>query len=285
MSGEIAGEQTSQSSLAKALAAFQAEIPRVGKNASATVQGGRQHRYGDLAAVTKETLFFLGRHGLSFIAKPTMHPEHGFVLSYALLHESGEAERGLYPLPQQGSPQTIGSAITYARRYCLCAVTGVAPDDDDDDAAEAERAHRADGLPVNRDGSLSRSRTTDEEKEAAGVMTAGQQAEHTALQPKRAEQTGRVTRIGTTTIAAAGDPEANPWIDQPAGALPVPAEDQPGTIDPKDQRAIMAAVGRMERGERLAKFAAIVGRPVASTNELSFQEGRRVRDKLKGAAT
>ncbi len=52
----------------------------------------------------------------------------------------------------------------------------------------ARRAERDDGLPVNRDGSLSRSRTTDEEKDGAGVMTSGQHAEHSALQPKRAEQ-------------------------------------------------------------------------------------------------
>ena len=36
-------------------------------------------------------------------------------------------------------------------------------------------------LPRNRDGSLSRSRTTDAQKHAAGVMTAAELAEHTAL--------------------------------------------------------------------------------------------------------
>src|SRR5215472_6225860 len=51
------------------------------------------------------------------------------------------------------------------------------------------------GLPRNRDGSLSRSRTSDEEKAAAGVMTTAQLAEHTALQPKRSETVGKVTRI------------------------------------------------------------------------------------------
>jgi hypothetical protein len=149
-------------------------------------------------------------------------------------------------------------------------------------------AEREDGLPVNKDGSLSRSKTTDEEKEKAGVMTAGQLAEHTALQPKRAEQTGKVTRIKLP------EPD-DPWQDQPAGALPVPPEDQPGTIDPKDQRAIMAhyskeqaangQTGEPARAARMAAIQSIIGRPVHSTNELSFQEGRRVRDKLKGAAT
>jgi hypothetical protein len=78
----------------------------------------------------------------------------------------------------------------------------------------------------------------------------------------------------------------DPWLDQPAAPLDG-VEDKPGTIDPKDQRAIMAHYDRakMNREQRLAHIGAIVGRPAASTNELSFQEGRRVRDKLKGAAT
>jgi hypothetical protein len=147
---------------------------------------------------------------------------------------------------------------------------------------------RADGLPTNRDGSLSRSRTTDEEKAAAGVMTAGQLAEHTALQPKRAEQTGVVTRTRAEAEEFKRQRQggaADPWLDQPAGALPVPPEDQPGTIDPKDQRAIMAALGKLDREDRMARIIVLVNRTVASTNELSFQEGRRVRDRLKGAAT
>ena len=47
-------------------------------------------------------------------------------------------------------------------------------------------------LPRNRDGSLSRSRTTDVQKSAAGVMTAAQLAEHTAL--RRGAVTGKLPR-------------------------------------------------------------------------------------------
>lgn len=46
------------------------------------------------------------------------------------------------PLPQPGrvSPQELGSAITYARRYALCAVVGVTVIDEDDDATQAQEA-------------------------------------------------------------------------------------------------------------------------------------------------
>src|SRR5215472_9113311 len=71
---------------------------------------------------------------------------------------------------------------------------------------------RADGLPVNRDGSLSRSRTSDAEKAAAGVMTSGQLAEHTALQPKRAESRPS-TRLGAV-------PDDDPFYDQTPAPWP-----------------------------------------------------------------
>ncbi|MGA2829102.1 MAG: hypothetical protein ABSF03_23650 [Streptosporangiaceae bacterium] len=52
--------------------------------------------------------------------------------------------------------------------------------------------HPSTPLPRNRDGSLSRSRTTDAQKHAAGVMTAAQRAEHTAL--RRGLVTGKLPR-------------------------------------------------------------------------------------------
>jgi predicted GIY-YIG superfamily endonuclease len=67
-------------------------------------------------------------------------------------------------------------------------------------------------LPVNRDGSLSRSRTTDAQKQAAGVMTAAQLAEHTAL--RRGAVTGKTPRA-----AERGPVVTDLWADQPAGVL------------------------------------------------------------------
>lgn len=63
---------------------------------------------------------------------PTVSGE--FVLHWILRHESGESDEGWVPLPDpvRSDWQQVGSAITYARRYCLGAVTGIAVDDDDD---------------------------------------------------------------------------------------------------------------------------------------------------------
>jgi ribosomal protein L34E len=68
-------------------------------------------------------------------------------------------------------------------------------------------------LPRNRDGSLSRSRTTDAIKELAGVMTSAQQAEHTAL--RRGAVTGKLPRP-----AERGAAVADLWAGQPAASPP-----------------------------------------------------------------
>ena len=137
-------------SLAEALAVFQAGAPKIGKGSLGKIEGeskatgkkfSYEYKYADLADVSREILPRLGEVGLSFTSRPTI-ADGQFVLSYSLMHVSGEREDGVYPLPGNGTPQAIGSAITYARRYCLCAVTGAAPDSDDDDARAATDNHR-----------------------------------------------------------------------------------------------------------------------------------------------
>ncbi len=128
--------------LAAALAAVQAKLPEVRKTETATVpmkSGGKySYTYADLADVSRAVLPLLGAHGLSFTCKPTINDGGRFVLAYSLLHAGGEREDGEYPLPTSGTAQEIGSAITYGRRYVLCAVTGVAPDEDDDGSAASQ---------------------------------------------------------------------------------------------------------------------------------------------------
>jgi len=120
--------------LGDGLAAFQKALPKIAKGNTADA-GTYKFKYADLADISAAVLPLLGEHGLSFSARPTLDEGGRFVLAYELLHVSGESRTGAYPLPPSGSPQQIGSAITYARRYALCAVTGVAADEDDDGQA------------------------------------------------------------------------------------------------------------------------------------------------------
>ena len=121
--------------LASALAAFQAEAPKIAKGNTADT-GTYKYAYADLSDISEKVLPLLGKHGLSFSAKPCLTDDGRLVLRYLLRHVSGDSDGGDYPLPS-GNPQQIGSAITYARRYTLCAITGVAPGGDDDDGKAA----------------------------------------------------------------------------------------------------------------------------------------------------
>jgi ERF superfamily len=148
-----AAEPVEHPTLAAALAAFQAEVPSIKKGNTATVPtkaGGQYtYEYADLADVTEQVLPLLGKHGLSFSSKPTLvmlTPDtEAFRLAYVLRHAgSGEVDEGMYPLPdpRHETPQNLGAALTYARRYVLCAVTGVAPGGDDTDAHQSEAQSR-----------------------------------------------------------------------------------------------------------------------------------------------
>lgn len=123
--------------LATALAAFQSSLPTVAKNATGQVGQNRNYKYADLADISAAAYPRLAEHGLSFISKPTINAAGTFVLAYSLLHESGEREDGEFPLPE-GTMQQLGSAVTYSRRYSLCAVTGIVPDEDDDGQSAGE---------------------------------------------------------------------------------------------------------------------------------------------------
>ncbi len=146
---------TESPNLTTALAAFQSDLPTIGKSNTATVKsdkGTYTYNYADLADVSAAILPSLAPHGLAWSTQPTMEDGH-FLLRYQLRHVSGETIEGAYPLPAPGNAQGMGSAITYARRYTLCSVTGVAPAEDDDDGASASSASRpAKRAPAKADG-------------------------------------------------------------------------------------------------------------------------------------
>jgi hypothetical protein len=138
---------TETGSLAKALAAFQAEMPTVAKSKKATVKsdkGSYSYTYAGLAEVSHAALPLLTKHGLSFSCTPEIH-ERGPVLTGILLHVSGESLRGSLPIATGGTPQQTGSSITYMRRYLFGCLTGLVTEDDDDGALASKRATRSKG--------------------------------------------------------------------------------------------------------------------------------------------
>lgn len=138
--------------LAQALAAFQAELPKIRKDETAKVTGENKatgakvsysYGYAGLDTVVDTVLPVLGKHGLSITSKST-YTDASFMLEVSLLHESGERETGYWPLPdpRRVGPQDLGSAYTYGRRYLTLALTGTFPGGEDDDGAKAQSAPR-----------------------------------------------------------------------------------------------------------------------------------------------
>lgn len=142
MQSEAIGE------LAAALAKAHAEItpPTKGKTAKIESQkGSYSYKYADLADVIECYKAPLSKHGLA-IAQ-TMKPDGGLILlTTTLLHSSGQWIGSDYPIASYPRPQEQGSAITYARRYAVTALLGIAAEDDDDGAA-AQHAKARDEEP------------------------------------------------------------------------------------------------------------------------------------------
>jgi hypothetical protein len=92
-------------------------------------------RYADLASIWDACREPLTKNGLAIVQLPGKD-EAGYYVETVLTHASGEfISDKLHIVPTKDDPQGLGSAITYARRYGLSAVAGIAPDDDDAEAA------------------------------------------------------------------------------------------------------------------------------------------------------
>ena len=131
-----ASESTAK--LAEALAKAQGVMKAPIKDKTAKA-GAYSYSYADLARVFDAVRDPFAANGLAITQVMTSESDKLFLLT-RLLHTSGEWIEGAYPIPANLTGQQLGSALTYARRYSLSAIAGIAADDDDDgQAAEKER--------------------------------------------------------------------------------------------------------------------------------------------------
>ena len=118
--------------LAAALAKAQGQIEGAKKD---SINPHFKNRYADLSSVWDACREALTTNGLS-VVQSAENCEAGYGVTTMLLHTSGQWMRGtLYLKPTKDDPQGAGSALTYARRYALSAMIGIAPEDDDANAA------------------------------------------------------------------------------------------------------------------------------------------------------
>jgi hypothetical protein len=123
--------------LAKALAKAQLKMGAASKS---SLNPHFKSKFAGLPEVV-EVAKALNKHGLAYV-QPTHSEAASVTVETVLMHgESGEWISGELTLrPQQDTPQGIGSAITYGRRYGLCALVGIVADEDDDGNAASQKA-------------------------------------------------------------------------------------------------------------------------------------------------
>ena len=115
-----------------ALAAAQAEMGKALKDSS---NPAFKSKYADLASVMDACMPALGKHGIA-VFQPTFDDETGRYVKTVFAHVSGEMIECRVPLiVNKNDMQGYGSAVTYARRYGLMGMAGIAPEDDDGNAA------------------------------------------------------------------------------------------------------------------------------------------------------
>ena len=125
--------------LAVAMAKAQAQVKTALKERT---NGGFKNKYADLTSIWDACREALTKNGLSVIQR-TDFEGPTIWLETMLLHTSGEHVCSRYPLrPVKEDPQGFGSALTYARRYCLAAMVGVVADEDDDGNAASGRPNQ-----------------------------------------------------------------------------------------------------------------------------------------------
>src|SRR5438128_4788950 len=130
----------SVAALASALAKAQAELINPAKSLTATIrtgragEGERTFRYAPLSTGLDIVRKTLGQHEIATVQTTAIDQAAGIVnLTTMLAHASGEwiaSDWPVCPVAETANPQRMGAALTYARRYALFTLVGIAGEDD-----------------------------------------------------------------------------------------------------------------------------------------------------------
>src|SRR5215475_10695069 len=138
--------------LASALAKAQAGLINPEKSLTATIRTGRpgdgerSFRYAPLSSGLDIVRKTLGQHEIATLQTTAIDHTAGMVnLTTTLAHASGEwiaSDWPVCPIAETANPQRMGAALTYARRYALFTLVGIAGEDDLDapDLCEGPRS-------------------------------------------------------------------------------------------------------------------------------------------------
>lgn len=126
--------------IAGALAKAQIELANPEKSLTATIrspfprEGDRSFRYASLSSGLDLVRKSLGRHEIATVQTTSIDEGAGLIrLTTTLAHSSGEwvsSDWPICPVSETAAPHRMGAALTYARRYALFTLVGIAGEDD-----------------------------------------------------------------------------------------------------------------------------------------------------------
>mgnify|MGYP003433608310 FL=1 len=131
-----------------AVVALQSEINNPKKS-----KQGHGYKYAELAQIIELSREPLATNGLAVAQYCTAIDGQSYLVTQ-MIHSSGQWLRGYYPLEKAGmravnDAQQMGAAMTYARRYNLAAMLGVAQEDDDAASLGNQRQQQRNNAPQN----------------------------------------------------------------------------------------------------------------------------------------
>jgi hypothetical protein len=134
------GSSETVGAIAGALAKAQIELANPEKSLTATIrspfprEGDRSFRYASLSSALDLVRKSLGRHEIATLQITSIDEGVGLIrLTTTLAHSSGEWVSSDWPvcaISEMPTPHRMGAALTYARRYALFALVGIAGEDD-----------------------------------------------------------------------------------------------------------------------------------------------------------
>jgi hypothetical protein len=146
--------------IAGALAKAQIELANPERSLTAIIrspfprEGDRSFRYASLSSGLDLVRKSLGRHEIATVQTTSIDEGAGLIrLTTTLAHSSGEwvsSDWPVCPVSETATPHRMGAALTYARRYALFTLVGIAGEDD----LDAPDLDGAPADPVASDGSL-----------------------------------------------------------------------------------------------------------------------------------
>jgi len=260
--------------IASALAKAQSELSNPEKSLVATIrspfprEGDRSFRYASLASGLDIVRKALGKHEIATVQTTSIDKDAGLIcLTTVLAHSSGEwvsSDWPVCPVAETAAPHKMGAALTYARRYALFTLVGIAGEDDQD-APDLSVIKLPGGL-------ASPSQTGKINGHAAAPMVSSSQPVSSGSQHKPkvsapildADASGDFSRTLTAeiaTIASVGD--AIEWARKNMGAKNTLTTEDAGAVETAFRDRIKALESQ-SLGPELSKDDLSIGMPGAA---------------------